>query len=113
MWSVGFCISFSRPHGLFFRTREETIADENGDNFANLICQQLHFGRAKFIGTHDEYLNFMQKEKLGVNMQLAEDSKACIPEYKIAGGVCSNTAKSLNDVSIVKNRVKGSAEKKS
>ena len=53
----------------------------------------------------------MQKEKLGVNMQLAEDSKACIPEYKIAGGVCSNTAKSLKDVSIVKNRVRGSAEK--
>jgi len=62
--------------------RHEKI--ENNDFFGNLICKNVGFGNALFIGRKPEYTKFM-----GVS-DIPDAPHNCQPEYGISGATCES-----------------------
>ena len=66
---------------------------------AELVCKKLGFHKAEFIGLKDDYYKFAKSRGIQINKANVEATKDCLPEYKIAGGICTKKASDLNDVS--------------
>ena len=77
-------------------TGDEAIRGENGDRFGQLVCAKLGFKSCQFIGLHDEYVSNDSITGKGVyNATLYEESKNCIPDYKVSGAKCNNRSEDL------------------
>jgi len=75
----------------------------SGYIFVKLACSKMGFAEPEFLGLKDNYKTFMRSQNrtamLNKVLQLNND---CIPDYKIAGGQCNDTAKNLEDVSLLR-----------
>jgi len=67
---------------------------ENGANFAKLTCAEMGYGAPEFMGLKGEYKEFLKTKNLKDErlFDLENDLTDCMPMYKIAGGICNNTA---------------------
>ena len=75
---------------------DEAINGVNGDIFGNLVCRDLGFGDAKFIGFHREYVDFMNTNSYsGYNATLFDETEYCTPDYAISGAKCNPGHKTL------------------
>ena len=86
---------------FFSRTRETAFSGNNGQNFADLVCQKLGFKKSNFIGNNKEYNDFLRREQMRNEKIIANNGTSipCFPEYFIAGGTCEKKTKTLDDVS--------------
>ena len=82
-----------------FSTRNQELSGNNGQYFAKLVCKNLGFTDMSFMGLKDDYYKFAQQNNIKIDVAKAKAAEDCIPEYKIAGGVCNKTTTGLNAVS--------------
>lgn len=75
----------------------ESITGKNGKRFGSLVCKEIGFGKLEFIGLHAAYVSHMDG-KTGYNATLYNESKLCIPSYRVSGATCKEGTNLLSSV---------------